>query len=413
MYNKLGNTKTPYKIKTINFKNIYFKQNIMSVSNFDYHNPVQIFFGKGEIAKLSTILPKDKKIMITYGGGSIKKNGVYDQVIAALKGFNYIEFGGIEPNPKVETLRKAIELGKKEKVDFLLPVGGGSVIDGTKLIAVALLIENDAWDVVTNKILVEKAVPIGAILTLPATGTEMNGNSVVSNTMTKEKYGWGSRLVMPKFSILDPEVCYTLPDIQIANGIVDTFVHVMEQYNTYPVNAMIQDRFAESILQTLVEIGPKVMADKTNYEHTSNFMWSATVALNGLIGSGVPNDWATHVIGHEITALHEVDHAQTLAIVLPGVMSVLREGKRDKILQYGARVFNVTAGTEEQKIDETINKTIQFFESVGIKTRLSDYGIGKATIDEIVNRFEKRGFSFGERGDINPAKVRQILECRL
>jgi len=385
----------------------------MAISNFEFHNPVQILFGKGEIAKLGTLVPKGLKVMITYGGGSIMKNGVYDQVKKALEGYDIVEFGGIEPNPKVETLRKAVALGKKENVQFLIPVGGGSVIDGTKLIAAALLIDNDPWDIVINKVAVEKAVPIGAILTLPATGTEMNANSVVSKLETKEKYGWGHKLVMPKFSILDPQTCYTLPDIQIANGVVDTFVHVMEQYCTFPVNAQINDRIAESILQTLVEVGPKVLADKTNYEYMTNFMWSSTVALCGFIGCGVPNDWATHQIGHELTALHGVDHGQTLAIVLPGVMSVMREGKKDKILQLGARVFGITAGTEQEKIDETINKMVGFFESLGIKTHLSEYGIGKATIDEIVSRFEKRGYSIGERADINPANIRLILENRL
>jgi len=385
----------------------------MAISNFNFHNPVRILFGKGEIAQLPNYIPQGTKVMITYGGGSIMKNGVYDQVKKALTGYDIVEFGGIEPNPKVETLRKAVELGKKEKVQFLLPVGGGSVVDGTKLIAAALLIDNDPWDILIGKAQVLNAIPMGAILTLPATGTEMNAGAVVSNKATEEKFAFHSPFVMPKFSILDPEVCYSLPDIQIANGVVDAFVHVMEQYLTYPVNAQINDRFAESILQTLVEVGPKALADKTNYEHMSNFMWSTTVALNGLIGAGVPNDWATHQIGHEITAFCGVDHAQTLAIVLPGVMSIMREGKKDKILQFGARVFGVTAGTEQQKIDETITKMDAFFQQMGLKTRLSQYGIGKDTIDKIVDRFVKRGYNMGERADISPEKLRLILENRL
>jgi len=385
----------------------------MAISNFNYHNPVRILFGKGEIAQLPNYIPQGVKVMITYGGGSIMKNGVYDQVKKALAGYDIVEFGGIEPNPSVETLRKAVALGKKEKVQFLLPVGGGSVVDGTKLIAAALLIDNDPWDILIGKAEVLNAIPMGAILTLPATGTEMNAGAVVSNKATEEKFAFHSPFVMPKFSILDPEVCYSLPDIQIANGVVDAFVHVMEQYLTYPVNAQINDRFAESILQTLVEVGPKALADKTNYEHMSNFMWSTTVALNGLIGSGVPNDWATHQIGHEITAFNGVDHAQTLAIVLPGVMSIMREGKKDKILQFGARVFGVTAGTEQEKIDETINKMDTFFQQMGLKTRLSQYGIGKDTIDKIVDRFVKRGYNMGERADISPEKLRLILENRL
>jgi len=389
------------------------KQNKMAISNFNFYNPVRILFGKGEIAQLPNYISKDQKVMITYGGGSIFKNGVYDQVKKALEGYDIIEFGGIEPNPKVATLRKAVELGKKEKVQFLLPVGGGSVIDGTKLIAAAMCIDNDPWDILIGKAEVKSAIPMGTVLTLPATGSEMNAGAVISNTDTQEKYAFHSVHVMPKFSILDPETCYTLPDIQIANGVIDTFVHVMEQYITYPVNAQINDRFAESILQTLVEVGPKALSDKTNYDHMSNYMWSATVALNGLIGAGVPNDWATHQIGHEITAFEGVDHGQTLAIVLPGVMSIMREGKKDKILQFGARVFGVTAGTEQEKIDETINKMDSFFRQMGLKTRLSEYGIGQATIDKIVERFEKRGYNMGERADISPAKLRLILENRL
>lgn len=385
----------------------------MAISNFEFYNPVKIIFGKGEITKLSDLIPKGIKVMITYGGGSIMKNGVYDQVKKALASYDIVEFGGIEPNPKIATLRKAVELGKKEKVQFLLAVGGGSVIDGTKLIAAAMLIDNDPWDILIGQAEVKSAIPIGTVLTLPATGSEMNAGAVVSNSETQEKYAFHSVHVMPKFSILDPETCYTLPDTQIANGVIDAFIHVMEQYMTFPVNAQINDRFAESILQTLIEVGPKVLADKTNYEYMSNYMWSATLALNGLIGAGVPNDWATHQIGHEITALHGVDHGQTLAIILPGVMSVMREDKKDKILQFGARIFGVTAGTEQAKIDETINKMIAFFEQMGMKTHLSQYGIGKATIDEIVGRFTKRGYNMGERANISPEKIRLILEERL
>jgi NADP-dependent alcohol dehydrogenase len=385
----------------------------MSIQNFDFYNPVKVLFGKGQITKLASLVPVGAKVLLTYGGGSIKNNGVYQQVINALSGFNVIEFGGIEPNPKVETLRKAVDLGKREKVNFILAVGGGSVVDGSKLIAISLLIENDPWDVLTRKAPIENAVPIGVVMTLPATGTEMNGNSVISNQTLAEKLAFSSRLVMPVFSILDPETCMSLPDTQIANGVVDAFVHVMEQYLTYPVHANIQDRFAESILSTLIDVGPKVLADKSNYQHMANFMWSATMALNGLIGSGVPNDWATHDIGHELTALHNIDHARTLAIVLPGVMKIMANEKKDKILQYGARVWGITDGTEQDKIDTIILKTIVFFEQMGIKTRLSDYQVGESSINEIVNRFTKRGVFLGENQSISPQKIQLILENRL
>ena len=385
--------------------------------NFEFYNPVRICFGKGEIAKLSKLVPKGANILLTYGGGSIKKNGIYNQVTSALKGFNVIEFSGIEANPHYETLMKGVEIVKKNKIDFLLAVGGGSVLDGTKFIAAAALWEGaDPWEILSRRseMRVAKAIPIGAVLTLPATGSEMNGNSVVTRWETKEKLAFDSEHVMPVFSILDPEVVFSLPQIQVANGIVDAFVHVMEQYLTYPVNAPIQDRFAESILITLIEEGPKVLADRANYDAAANFMWAATMALNGLIGVGVPQDWATHTIGHELTAFHGIDHGQTLCIVLPGIMKLKRENKGDKILQYGERVWKITEGTADERIDTTIQKTVDFFESFGIKTRLADYGVGRETITKITDRFKRRGVTgIGERGDLTILDVAKILEIQL
>ena len=387
------------------------------MKNFEFYNPVRICFGKGEIAKLSKLVPEGANILLTYGGGSIKKNGIYDQVASALKGFNVIEFSGIEANPHYETLMKGVEIVKKNKIDFLLAVGGGSVLDGTKFIAAASLWEGaDPWEILSRRseMRVAKAIPIGAVLTLPATGSEMNGNSVVTRWETKEKLAFDSEHVMPVFSILDPEVVFSLPQIQVANGIVDAFVHVMEQYLTYPVNAPIQDRFAESILITLIEEGPKVLADRANYDAAANFMWAATMALNGLIGVGVPQDWATHTIGHELTAFHGIDHGQTLCIVLPGIMKLKRENKGDKILQYGERVWKITEGTADERIDATIKKTVDFFESVGIKTRLADYGVGRETITKITDRFKRRGVTgIGERGDLTILDVAKILEIQL
>ena len=382
--------------------------------NFEFKNPVKIIFGKEQISKLEKELPKDKKILLTYGGGSIFKNGVYDQVKSATKGFNIIEFGGIEPNPHYETLMKAIEIVKAENIEYLLSIGGGSVLDGTKFIAAGAEFEGkDPWDILAKGAKVKSAVPIGAVLTLPATGSEMNGNSVVTRVETQEKLAFGSPMVMPQFSILDPEVIYSLPDRQVANGIVDSFIHVFEQYLTYPVNSPIQDRFAESIIQTLIEEGPKVLADRKDYDSAANFMWSATMALNGLIGVGVPQDWATHMIGHELTAYHGIDHAQTLAIVLPGMMHVKRKEKQEKILQYAERIWDIKDGSIDERIDLAIQKTIEFFESVGIKTKLPDYGVSTETIEKITDRFEKRGYKIGENADIDPEQIKQILEDRL
>lgn len=382
--------------------------------NFEYQNPVKIIFGKGEIAKVGANIPAGSKVLITYGGGSIFKNGVYDQVKASIKGFDVVEFGGIEPNPHYETLMKAVDLVKKEKITFLLSVGGGSVIDGTKFIAAAACYKNgDPWDILSKRAIVEDAIPHGTVLTLPATGSEMNSGAVITRVETTEKLSFMSPKVLPLFSVLDPETIFSLPDKQIANGIVDAFVHVIEQYLTFPVNAPIQDRFAESILKTLIEEGPKVLANKTDYDAAANFMWSATMALNGLIGAGVPQDWATHMIGHELTAYHGIDHARTLAIVLPGVMHINRNQKKDKILQLGERVWGVLDGTDDERINETIKRTVEFFESVGIQTKLPDYSVPTETIDTICTRFEKRRYKLGEKANIGPEEIRLILENRL
>jgi len=382
--------------------------------NFEYKNPVKIIFGKDTISQIAGEVPKDANVLLTYGGGSIKKNGIYGQVKSALKDVKLIEFGGIEVNPHYETCMKAVEIVKNEKIDFLLSVGGGSVLDATKFIAAAVLYNNgDPWDILAKNRPVQNALPIGAVLTLPATGSEMNGNSVITRVSTLEKMAFGSPKVMPQFSILDPECVFTLPDKQIANGVVDAFVHVMEQYLTFPVNSPIQDRFAESILTTLIEEGPKVLANKKDYEAAANFMWSATVALNGWISTGVPQDWATHLIGHELTAFHGIDHARTLAIVLPGMMNIKRQNKKEKILQYGKRVWGITTGNDDEKIDATIAKTVEFFESLGLPTTLTAYSVTEETIVKIAARFEKRDFKFGEKGDIDFKEVEIILRNQL
>jgi len=332
----------------------------------------------------------------------------------ALKGVEILEFGGIEVNPHYETCMKAVEIAKAENIDFLLSVGGGSVLDATKFIAAAVLYTNgDPWDILVNRGKVENAIPIGAVLTLPATGSEMNGNSVITRISTLEKMAFSSLKVMPQFSVLDPECVFTLPDKQIANGIVDAFIHVMEQYLTFDVNSPLQDRFAESILATLIEEGPKVLANRKDYDAAANFMWSATMALNGLIGVGVPQDWATHGIGHELTAFHGIDHARTLAIVLPGVMNIKRNEKKDKILQYGKRIWGITSGTDDEKIDAAIAKTIAFFESLGLPTTLPAYNVPKESVTKIVARFEKRKYKLGEKADIGFQEIEQILMDRM
>lgn len=381
--------------------------------NFEFQNPVKLIFGKGSIARIAEEIPAQSKIMLTFGGGSVKRNGVYDQVIKALEGRNVVEFWGIEPNPKYETLVEAIALARREGVDFLLAVGGGSVIDGTKFIAAAIPYEGEAWDIITRNDIVRKAVPLATVLTLPATGSEMNNGAVISRRTTHEKFPFHSDLVYPRFSVLDPCVTFSLPKKMIAAGLADTFVHVMEQYMTYPVDARVMDRWAEGLLQTVMEISPAAMGDNPDYDTMANFMLCATMGLNGFIAMGVPQDWATHMIGHELTALHEITHGVTLAIVLPQLLRVMRQDKHDKLLQYATRVLGITEGDDEARIDEAICRTEEFFHSLGIATRLSDYGVGQATIDEIVRRFTERGAVWGERHDVTPDKVRKILEMAL
>ena len=385
------------------------------MKNFEFHNPVKIFFGRDQIMKISSQIPSTANIMLIYGGGSIFKNGVYDKVKIALKDFTVTEFGGVEPNPTYETSMRAVAVIKEKKIDFLLAAGGGSVVDATKFIAAAALFnDGDPWNILSGGAMVKASIPFGVILTLPATGTEMNKNSVISRKSTLEKFAFSTPYSFPLFSVLTPEAAGTLPSNQVANGIVDAFVHVIEQYLTYPVNAPVQDRFAEAILITLIEEGPKVYANPADYEAMANLMWSATMALNGILMCGVPGDWSVHSIGHELTALHGIDHARTLAIVLPGLWKVLREEKGQKLLQYGKRVWNINEGTEDERIDAAISKTAAFFESLGIKTHLSDYGVKEDTIEKIVKRFEDRKWlELGDRGLTTPETTRKALQYQL
>lgn len=384
------------------------------MTNFELYNPVNYIFGKGQITKLTDLVPKNSKILITYGGGSIFKNGVYDQIKLALKDFELVEFGGIEPNPRFETLMKAVQIIREKNIDFILAVGGGSVIDGTKFISGAVKYDGDAADILRKRILfkdLSQVIPFGTVLTLPATGSEMNSGAVITIEETQEKLTLGGSALFPKFSICDPTVIESLPIRQLQNGVVDAFTHVMEQYLTYPHDALLQDRISESILQTLVEIGPSVVENPTDYKLASNLMWCCTMALNGLIQKGVPSDWATHMIGHELTALYEIDHARTLAIIAPNLYRVMFDTKKEKLTQYGKRVWNIK-GTDEEIAIKAIEKTVDFLHTMGMKTKLSenteDY---QNTAAIIVNRFESRGWkALGEKQNITPEKVREIVE---
>ena len=380
--------------------------------NFELYNPTNLVFGKGQIEKLPTLVPQGAKILLAYGGGSIFKNGIHEQVINNLKGFEIVEFSGIEPNPHFETLMKAVSIIKEQKIDFILAVGGGSVIDGVKFISAAVNFEGNPIDILQKRLLIkENAVPFGTVLTLPATGSEMNSGAVVTIEATQEKLAFGGSALFPKFSICDPTVIESLPKRQLQNGVVDAYTHVMEQYLTYPHEGYLQDRIAEGILQTLIEIGPKVVENPKDYALASNFMWSCTMALNGLIQKGVPSDWATHMIGHELTALYGIDHARTLSIIAPSLYKVMFETKKAKLAQYGKRIFNLE-GTEDEIANEAINKTVEFFHKMGMQTKLSEYTEDyNKTADFIVNRFEERGWKgLGEKQNITLEKVREIVE---
>lgn len=380
--------------------------------NFDFYNPTHIIFGKDRFGDIDKHIPADARVLITYGGGSAKKYGVIDRVITALGNRVIFEFGGIEPNPRYETLMKAVEVVREQKIDFILAVGGGSVIDGSKFITLAADYEGDCTDLLKHGfgfVPVNKAVPLGTVLTLPATGSEMNCGAVIS--YEHGKYPVMSPLTYPKFSLLDPTLTYTLPKIQVANGIVDAFVHTTEQYITFPANAKVQDRMAEGILQTLIEIAPASLNETENYDARANHVWSATMALNGIIAVGVPQDWATHMIGHELTAMFGIDHGQTLAIVYPSLLTVMKEQKYAKLLQYAERVWEIKEGTEDEKIDLAIAKTREFFESLGIKTRLSEYGVKKEQIADVVEQLKAHGMTaLSETGKITPEVVQEILE---
>lgn len=383
--------------------------------NFELYNPVNYVFGKGQIAKLTDLVPTNTKILLAYGGGSIFKNGVYDQVKAALPNHDIVEFGGIEPNPRFETLMKAVEIIRAEKIGFILAVGGGSVIDGVKFISAAVNFEGNEADILKKRILFKDAatvIPFGTVLTLPATGSEMNSGAVVTIEATQEKLTLGGSALFPVFSIVDPTVITSLPKRQLQNGVVDAFTHVMEQYLTYTHDALLQDRISESILQTLIEIGPDVVENPSDYKLASNFVWSATMALNGLIQKGVPSDWATHMIGHELTALYEIDHARTLAIIGPNLYRVMFDTKKDKLAQYGQRVWNIQGNSTEEIAEKAIEKTVEFFHKMGMKTKISENAENiEKTADFIVNRFEERGWkAMGEKQNITLEKVRAIVE---
>lgn len=383
------------------------------MNNFEFSNPVKVVFGKGSIARLSALIPVGSRVLMVYGGGSIKKNGIYTQVISALEGYEVTEFSGVEANPHYETCMKAVEVVREKQIDFLLAVGGGSVIDATKFIAAAYYFEGDPWNILSKGGVIKKALPLGTVLTLAATGSEMNERSVISRVSTQEKLNFASTQVFPQFSVLDPEVTYSLPAWQVANGVVDSFIHVVEQYLTYPVNAKVQDAFAESLMKIIREEGLKVFSHPGDYDIRANLMWAATNALNVWIGQGVPQDWSSHRIGYALTAQFGLDHAQTLAILLPGVMTYMFNEKLVKLARMGEVVFGITEGTEKERARQTIIACENFFRVMGLKTRLGECGIVAADLEALAAPIDRQGWKLGEHHNIDSRVAMEIMTLRL
>lgn len=375
---------------------------------FSYVNPTLIQFGQQQIAALTDLIAKDQKVLVVYGGGSIKKNGVYDEVAAALEGFDWVEFSGVGANPTIEVLDQAVKICKEQDIDFVLGVGGGSVIDGVKYIAASAVYDGEGWDIPTGKHTITSALPIGAVLTLPATGSESNQNSVVSKEATKQKLPFASPEVLPKFAIMDPDVMKTLPQRQLVNGLVDAWVHTCEQYLTFPEGALVQEGYAEALLKALKTLGDNF--ENQDDAWRANLMWAANQALNGLIGSGVSQDWATHMIGHELTAAYGVDHARSLAIVQPSLLRNQFAVKKAKLEQMGKNVFGL-AQTDDLA-EQTIQAIEAFYHSLDVATELTEHGDDKAAaIDNIIGKLEAHGMvALGEKPSYYVKESREILE---
>lgn len=380
--------------------------------NFSYVNPTKIYFGQNQIASIKEAIPANQKVLVIYGGGSIKKNGVYDQVADALQGHEWLEFSGVEPNPTKETLDKAVEIVKAQNIDFILAVGGGSVIDGSKYVAAASKYDGDGWDILIGQHQVEEALPLAAILTLPATGSESNMGAVITKAETQDKLPFMSPAVQPKFAVLDPDVMKTLPERQLINGIVDAWVHVCEQYLTLPTGAMVQDGYAETLLKTLKTLGEQ-FSERDDDKWRANLMWSANQALNGLIGSGVPHDWATHMIGHELTAVWGVDHARSLAIIQPSLLRNQMKFKRAKLEQMGRNVFALEAS--DDLAERTVQLIEDFYHQLGVATKLENYGDNRQqAVDTVIEQLEKHGMTvLGENQAIDLATSREILDLAI
>ncbi len=383
--------------------------------NFTFYNPTRVIFGKGVIRQIAGEIPKDARVLITYGGQSAQRYGILNEVKAALADYDLTEFGGIGPNPEYETLLEGIALAREKKIDFLLAVGGGSVIDGTKFMAAAIPFDGEPFLLLDNAgIAITRSLPTGAVATLPASGSEMNSRAIITRQAVMMKRGIMNPYLFPRFAVLDPTYTYTLPVRQVGNGVVDTFVHVLEQYMTYPVEGHVQDRLAEGLLHVLIDEGPKALVEPENYDVRANLMWAASLGLNGLIGAGVPQDWSAHRLGYELTVLYGLDHARTLAALVPSMLKVRAAGKRQKLLQYAERIWGINSGSEASCVNAAIDRTRVFFESMGLPTCLAGYGITNVDIEQVMDLLEMHGMvNMGESRDVTLDMMREILRLCL
>lgn len=389
----------------------------MELENFTFCNPTKLIFGKGQLEHLKKEVPKyGKNVLLVYGGGSIKRNGLYDKVMALLQdiGANVYELSGVEPNPRISTVRKGAQICREKDIQFLLAVGGGSVIDCTKAIVAAAKYDGDPWDFVTGKVRVKDALPFGTVLTLAATGSEMDNSSVITNWETKEKYGWGSSYVYPKFSILDPENTYTVPRDQTIYGIVDMMSHVFEHYFHLEEHTELQDRMCESILITVMETAPKLLDDLENYENRATILYCGTMALNGMVSMGFEGDWATHNIEHAVSAVYDIPHGGGLAILFPNWMKHNLSVKPERFKQLAVRVFGVdpTGKSDEEAGLEGIQKLREFWNSIGAPSRLADYGIDDSQIELLADKAMAKG-EFGRFKKLNRDDVLAIYRASL
>lgn len=393
------------------------KESVHTMDNFTFYNPTKLIFGKGQLEQLKKEIPTyGKKVLLVYGGGSIKKSGLYDKVTALLKeiGAEVFELSGVEPNPRIATARKGVEICKQEGIDFLLAVGGGSVIDCTKLIAAGAKYDGDAWDLVIKKAFAREALPFGTVLTLAATGSEMNAGSVITNWETNEKYGWGSPVTFPKFSILDPVHTYTVPKNQTIYGIVDMMSHVLEHYFHLEEKTDFQDRMCESLLLTIMETAPKLLADLENYDYRATILYSGTMALNGILNMGYRGDWATHNLEHAVSAVYDIPHGGGLAILFPHWMRHNLAVKPERFKQLAVRVFGVNpeGKTAEEAGLEGIQKLREFWNSIEAPARLADYDIDDSKLDLMADRAMANG-EFGNFKKLNREDTLAIYRASL